>query len=96
MDMEETLNKPTRIRILKGDLSPVWEHTNEINPPVESWEGSVLFEAPANTDEDKLEFLAQSYALPFAEVSEWSIEIICPGMFKLTPREWETLPLERT
>ena len=81
------------IRILRGDLSPVWERTNDLNPPVESWEGSVMFEGPANVEMDKLEFLAQSFATPWANITEWSAEIICTGLYRLTPREWETLPL---
>lgn len=82
-----------QIRILRADLSPVWEQTKAEPAPVENWEGSVMMEAPYNIDFDKLEDAAQMHALPWANVTEWSVDIICTGIYKLTPREWETLPL---
>ena len=79
------------IILIRGDLAPVFN----MDGTVEGWEGAMMFETPANVDTDKLEFLSEAFAQPWANVTEWGIEIICTGMYKLTPREWETLPLEK-
>jgi len=72
------------IRTLRSDLSPIWNRDETL----EDWEGCAMFEAPYQIDTDKLEEIAQTFVEAWAHVHEWTVEIICTGLFRLTPREW--------
>lgn len=86
------------IKMIRADLSPVFS-----NPRGESlddseiteWEGAVMFEAPATICTDDLEMLAEETVLTWAEITEWSVEIICTGLYRLVPREWATKRVRR-
>ena len=86
------------IKMIRSDLSPIFS-----NPRGESlddsqiteWEGAVMFEAPYNINFDELEKIADSTVATWAEVTEWSVEIICTGLYRLTPREWLTKPAKK-
>ena len=86
------------IKMIRADLSPVFS-----NPRGESlddseiteWEGAVMFEAPYNVDTDELEERAEETVSTWAQIVEWSVEIICTGLYRLVPREWETKRVRR-
>lgn len=86
------------IKMIRSDLSPIFN-----NPRGESlddsqiteWEGAVMFEAPYNIDLDKLEEIAGTTVSTWAEITEWTVEIICTGLYRLTPREWLTTPTKK-
>lgn len=86
------------IKMIRADLSPVFS-----NPRGESlddsqiteWEGAVMFEAPYDIALDKLEALADETVSTWANVTEWSIEVICTGLYRLTPRDWNTIPAKK-
>lgn len=77
--------KPTRT--LRSDIAPIYN----MEGGIEGWEGAVMFEADYQVDPLELERIASTFTAAFAEVNEWSVEIICTGLFKLIPREWNTI-----
>lgn len=82
------------LRMLRADLSPIFEHHGYSldESSIEDWEGAVMFEGPANSDFDKMEEIAQTTVDTWAEINEWTVETICTGLYRLTPREWTTKP----
>lgn len=87
------------IKMIRADLSPIFDNPSGEsldNARIEDWEGAVMFEAPYNISFDSLEALADMTVSTWAEVTEWSVEIICTGLYRLTPREWTTKPVKPT
>ncbi len=86
------------IKMIRADLSPIFENTGAgvDSESIEDWEGAVMFEAPHDVNFDSLEALADMTVNLWADVTEWSVEIICPGLYRLTPREWTTKPVAKT
>jgi hypothetical protein len=85
------------IKMIRADLSPIFANPRGESlddSRIEDWEGCVMFEADYQTPYDALEKLADATVSTWAEVTEWSHEIICTGLFRLTPREWTTKPVK--
>lgn len=85
----------SEIKMIRADLSPIFQNIGRAldDSPIEDWEGAVMFEAPYNISFDELEKLADATVSLWADVTEWSVEIICTGLYRLTPREWLTKPV---
>lgn len=86
------------LNMIRADLSPIFANPRGESlddSQIEDWEGAVMFEAPDDSCMDQMEKLAQLTVSTWAEVTEWSQEIICAGLYRLTPREWMTKPARK-
>lgn len=84
-----------RIQMIRADLSPCFTNDGHgvDHAEIEDWQGAVMFDAAADIAFDELEKAADQTVATWAEVHEWSVEIICTGLYRLTPREWTTKPV---
>lgn len=86
------------LSMIRADLSPVFSnpHGESLDDSaIYDWEGCVMFEGKHDEHFDRMEELAQETVNTWASVTEWSHEIICTGLYRLTPREWTTKPVVR-
>lgn len=86
------------LNMIRADLSPIFANPRGEsldNSQIEDWEGCVMFEGPHDSYFNQMEQIAQATVSVWADVTEWSCEIICTGLYRLTPREWTTKPVVR-
>jgi hypothetical protein len=85
------------LRMIRADLSPVFQnHRGESldEATIVDWEGAVMFDGNDEEDFDKMEELAGETISVWADVTEWTTQIICKGLYRLTPRDWSTKPVK--